>query len=49
MMTREFRWMLLLLLGAGLLFPGASAMLNPAATYCTGLNYTYTVTTTPDG
>jgi Domain of unknown function (DUF333). len=24
-------------------------MLNPAAVYCTGLNYTYTVTTAPDG
>ena len=40
---------LILLIGAWLVCPGVLALLNPAAVYCTSLNNTYTVTTSPGG
>jgi putative hemolysin len=44
------RLTLLALLAVSLLLcPGVSALLNPAALYCTGLNNTYSITTGPDG
>ncbi len=38
-----------LLAGALILCPSVTALLNPAAIYCTNLNNTYTITTGPDG
>ena len=46
------KWHLLLvaiLLSAGILCQGVLALINPSAAYCIGLNYTYTVTTGPEG
>jgi putative hemolysin len=46
------KWHLVLvaiLLGAGILCQGVLALINPSATYCIGLNYTYSVTTGPEG
>ena len=40
---------LVLLVGAFILCPGVAALLNPAAIYCTSLNNTYTITTSPGG
>jgi putative hemolysin len=40
---------IILLVGALILCPGVVALLNPAATYCTSLNNTYTIITAPDG
>ena len=40
---------LVLLVGAFILCPGVVALLNHAAIYCTSLNNTYTITTSPGG
>ena len=40
---------LILLVGAFILCPNVAALLNPAAIYCTSLNNTYTITTSPGG
>jgi len=48
-MTAKRIVVLVLLVGTLLLCPGVSALLNPAAIYCTSLNNTYTITTSPGG
>lgn len=46
---KHSRLIMALLVGAALLLPGAAALLNPAAVYCDGLNYTYTVESGENG
>ena len=46
---KHSRLLAALLIGAFLLLPGAGALLNPAAVYCDGLNYTYTVESGENG
>ncbi|WP_319642015.1 DUF333 domain-containing protein [Methanovulcanius yangii] len=40
---KHVRCIMVLIIGAALLLPGATALLNPAAVYCDAMNYTYTV------
>ncbi|MBN1195580.1 MAG: DUF333 domain-containing protein [Methanomicrobiaceae archaeon] len=46
---KHARCIVLLLITASLLAPGATALLNPAAVYCDQLNYTYTVESGENG
>ena len=48
-MTSKRIVVLVLLVGAFILCQGVAALLNPAAIYCTSLNNTYTITTSPGG
>ena len=42
-MMKHSHILVVLLIGACLIIPNVSALLNPAVVYCEGLNYTYTV------
>ena len=46
---KHARCIMVLLIGAALLLPGAAALLNPAAVYCDELDYTYTVESGENG
>ena len=48
-MTSKRIVVLVLLVSTLILCPGVAALLNPAAIYCTSLNNTYTITTSPGG